>query len=300
MKKINDISYLNNARNSEHYLLYSSLSELVTEELATKYGLTTYRERFLTAFAKENNAFVGNQGYIQTETVNEKSTATNLRFRALDLAIQSKQLSLDAEEAAAAKRLAFEIKKYRKTAQKSQTDQLAKMKDLVDLFETDYAEDMATVGVSDLLNDLKSAVTEFKAALYDRSDEQMTRSESETMKSVRPQVESAFEDLATLITALYLVAAYIDNDSEKATELETLINSINSCILHFQSTLSRRGIGSTEDKDKDPAPSEGEETNPDDTEQTDPEGGSGEAEEGGEETNPDDEEEEGTGAIPHP
>ena len=38
MKKANDISYLNNARNGEHYQLYSSLLNLVTEELAEKYG----------------------------------------------------------------------------------------------------------------------------------------------------------------------------------------------------------------------------------------------------------------------
>ena len=279
MKKANDISYLNNARNGEHYQLYSSLLNLVTEELAEKYGLTTYRSRFATAFAKENKVYVGNQGYIQTESVLEKSTATNLRFRALDLAIQSKQLSLEADEAAAAKRLVFEIKKYRKAAQKSQTDQIAMMKDLVDTFETEYTEDMATAGVTDLLNDLKTAVTDFETVLYERADEQMARSEMETMKSIRPKVESAFDDLANLITALYLVAAYIDNDSEKATELETLIDAINTRILHFQSTLSRRGVGTTEKGSE-------EETDPEEPETITPEITAVYQKEGGDPENP--------------
>lgn len=222
---------------------------------------------------------MGNQGYIQTESVLEKSTATNLRFRALDLAIQSKQLSLDADEAAAAKRLVFEIKKYRKAAQKSQTDQIAMMKDLVDTFETEYTEDMATAGVTDLLNDLKTAVTDFETVLYERADEQMARSEMETMKSIRPKVESAFDDLANLITALYLVAAYIDNDSEKATELETLIDAINTRILHFQSTLSRRGVGITEKGSE-------EETDPEEPETITPEITAIYPKEGGDPENP--------------
>ena len=45
MKKTNEILYVRNARNAEHYQLYSSMSGLVTEEVATKYGLTTYRNR---------------------------------------------------------------------------------------------------------------------------------------------------------------------------------------------------------------------------------------------------------------
>ena len=87
------------------------------------------------------------------------------------------------------------------------------------------------------------------------------------------------DDLANLITALYLVAAYIDNDSEKATELETLIDAINTRILHFQSTLSRRGVGTTEKGSE-------EETDPEEPETITPEITAIYPKEGGDPENP--------------
>ncbi len=262
MKKIENICYLGKARNGEHYQLYSSLLNLVTEEVATKYGVISYQNRFAEAFANENKAYLGNQTYIQTTSVSDKNTASNRQFRALDLALQSKQLSTDTGEAEAAERLLYALKPYKDAPNKAQTENIAMVKDLVDLYETDYAEDVTKAGVSTVLDALKTAVTEFEEALYERADEQLARSLADNMKKVRPVVDSTFEELSTLLTAVYIVAAYVEEDSEKANELEALINAINARILHFHKTLARRNNGSTEKDEENPTDPDPE--NPDD------------------------------------
>ena len=128
MKKISIINYVMRARNAEHYQLYSSMSGLVTEEVATKYGLTTYRNRFVTAFAKENAVYAGERSYSQTTLITEKETAANQRFRALDLTIQSKELSTDADVAAAAQRLTYAMKPYKEVVKKSQIEKIGMLK----------------------------------------------------------------------------------------------------------------------------------------------------------------------------
>lgn len=297
MKKISIINYVMRARNAEHYQLYSSMSGLVTEEVATKYGLTTYRNRFVTAFAKENAVYAGERSYSQTTLITEKETAANQRFRALDLTIQSKELSTDADVAAAAQRLTYAMKPYKEVVKKSQIEKIGMLKDLVDKLETECVEDMTTVGVTDLLADLKQAMTEFETVLYERANEQRARKEGDSMADVRPEVENTFEDLASLITALYLVATYIDIDNEKSAELGELIDQLNARILQFHTTLSRRGIGSIEeDGEEGTTPDEGEEPNPDDTENPD----GTENPDDTEEPNPDEEENPSGPGIPNP
>lgn len=251
MKTINRISNQHSARNAEHYQLYSSLKGLISGDLAAKYGFTTYWSQFSAAFTKENDAYARNRAYFQTKSVKEKRALLNLRFRALNLTIRGKKLCGDAEVAAAARRLTYAIKPYREAFGKPQTEKLGMIKDLVNIFETEYAQEMATVGVTDLVADLKQAFGEFETVLYERANVQRARKEADSMTEVRPEVERTFEELAAVISALFIVASCVENDSAKAAELEELIDAMNARILQFQSALSRRGVGQAERVEED-------------------------------------------------
>ena len=249
MKEVSLINYIQKARNAEHFQLYSSLFALATPELAEKYGLTTYRNVFATAFENENRAYLANQSYTLTSVVNEKDALCDRRFRAFDLAIQSKQLSDAADEAAAASRLAYAMKPYKGAPNKPQAENIAMVKDMVELFEEQYATDVETLGLTTQLANLKQVVEEFETALYGRADERLARVSVDNMSTIRPKVDAAFADFAKLFSACYLVAAYIDNDSEKAAELEEVIDSMNARILYYHDTLARRGIGTVSGTD---------------------------------------------------
>ena len=60
---------------------------------------------------------------------------------------------------------------------------------------------------------------------------------------IRPVVEAAFSDVADLLTAIYLVANYVDQDAAKAAKVEAIIDKMNAEILRLIETLNRRGAG---------------------------------------------------------
>ena len=82
----------------------------------------------------------------------------NQQFRVLNLTLQSKKLNGDAKVADAARTLTLIIKSYKGLWAKPQTEKIGMVKDLVNIFETEYAQEMATVGVTDLVADLKQAL----------------------------------------------------------------------------------------------------------------------------------------------
>lgn len=251
MKTINKIRNYHISRNAEHYQLYSSLKSLVSEDLAAKYGFTVYWQRFSAAFAKENDAYARNRAYYQTRSVTKNEAELNLRLRSLNLILRSKKLCGDAAVGDAARRLSYAMKPYKGVVLKPQTEKIGMVKDLVNIFETEYAQEMATVGVTDLVADLKQAFGEFETVLYERANVQRARKEADSMTEVRPEVERTFEELAAVISALFIVASCVENDSAKAAELEELIDAMNARILQFQSALSRRGVGQAERVEED-------------------------------------------------
>lgn len=263
MKKVLKITYCNAARNPEHYQLFGILLSLFTEDLATKYQLTAFRNRFVSSFAKENEAYLQNQAYESTKTLEETNLTCDRRFRSFSLGVQSKSLSDIAEEVDAAERVLFGMKPYQGAADKPYAEEIAMIKDLVGLMESDkYAADITTLGLDASLAALKQAVGEMEVALSAQANERLARKSNDSMKAIRPVVEQDFADLAEMISALYLVAAYVDNDAEKGAELSALIDSMNAEISRFLDTLSRRGVGRPSKPATNPEPGTGEETQP--------------------------------------
>lgn len=252
MKTILKVTYLGNARNAEHYQLYSSFLTIITEDFATKYKLTAARARFATSFAKENEAYLKNRAYEDTKLIDEKNTACDRRYRAFDLAVQSKLLGDTAAEVKAAERITFLMSPYKGAPNKPHAENIAMVKDLLEQLESDaYSTEIETLGLTTLVASLKTSVKEFEAALSKRASERLARVSSDNLLSIRPVVEQDFADLAQLITAIYLVATYVDKDTERVAEVEKVIDAVNAEIIRYQDTLSRRGIRNASSPGKD-------------------------------------------------
>lgn len=255
--------------------MFGILLSLLTEDLATKYKLTAFRDRFVASFAKENEAYLQNQAYEATKTLEETNLTCDRRFRSFTLAVQSKSLSDVPEEVAAAERVLFGMKPYQGASDKAYAEEIAMIKDLVGLMESDkYAADITTLGLDTSLAALKLAVGEMEVALSAQAAERLARKSNDNMKSIRPVVEQDFADLAELISSLYLVSFYVDNDAEKSAELSSLIDSINAEISRFLDTLSRRGVGRSPKPGTDLEPGTDEEPQPNPEPEPGDEGGS--------------------------
>lgn len=255
MKKIADISYLTQARNAEHYNLYSQILRVVTTDFATTYKLTALRDSLAAAFDDEDEAYLQSQSYADTKDIEEKDTVRDRLFRLIDLSIQSKKLSLVEAETKAAEKVAFGIKPYSGAASKPFAENTAMVDDMVKKLQSaEYTAAVQTLGLTDAVVALKTANDDFVAAYSRRADEKRIRSISDNLKKIRPQVDEAARKLFDAINALYLVNELVEKDQAKKTAIGAAIDAINAEIVQFAETLSRRGVGAKAKVDSDDRP----------------------------------------------
>lgn len=267
MKKIIEIKYLNQARNSEHYELQVQLLTVITPEFATKYGISGFRTNYASAFEKEDEAFLESQALPDTKLVQEKDAARDERLRYVELGVQMKQISLVAIEKEAAEKITYVLQPYKGAANKPYSENTALVRDLVKKLQSaTYASFVGKLGLTDAVVALAEANEAFDVVYSHRSDEKQVRSGLDNLKALRPIVDDGFRQLAEAISALHLVAEMIEHNATKATEIGLIVDSVNARILQFSETLSRRGAGAKAklEPDTDPSINPGENQGGDD------------------------------------
>lgn len=245
MKKIATIKYLKDARNSEHYNLQEQFLRVITAAFATKYGLTDLRDAYAAQFALEDEAYLQSQAYADTKEIEEKDALRDQLFRYVAQTVQAKTLSPLADEKAAAERVDFAVSPYAGAPGKPYAENSAMVADLVKKLQEDaLSADVQTLGLTAAVASLKTANDDFTATYSRRAEEKRQRTEAQSLKEIRPLVDTAARALFDGIGALYLVNEMVEKDAEKRTEIGAVIDALNAEILQFSETLSRRGVGS--------------------------------------------------------
>ena len=245
MKKIPEIKYLKDARNAEHYNLYTQILRVVAVDLATKYKIAALRDALAAAFDAEDEAYLQSRAFADTKEIEEKDVVRDKRFRFITLTTESKSLSLVPAEAEAAGKVAFAIDPYKGAASKPFSENTAMVVDMVKKLQSaDYAPHVQTLGLTDAVAALKTANDDFVTTFSRRADEKRVRSISDNLKKLRPMTDEAARKLFEAINALYMVNALIENDQAKEKEIGAVIDAVNAENLQFSETLSRRGVGS--------------------------------------------------------
>ena len=244
MKKVLERKYLGLARNGEHYHLFLSLLQCVTRATAEELKILAVWSVFSDTLEKENEAYLNSQKYENTVPLSEANKACDQRFSAFSMNVKAKAKSYVAEVAAAADRVVAAMEPYKGAARKAHAENIAMVLDMTEKLQSDkYAADIATLGLTADLEDLRQSAIVFDAALSAKANERLARVSAENMLEIRPVVEAAFADVADLLTAIYLVAAYVDQDTAKAAKVEAIIDKMNAEILRLIETLNRRGVG---------------------------------------------------------
>lgn len=255
MKTISEIKNLTRARNAEHYRLQEALLRAITAEFATKYTISVPYEAYRKAFEGEDAIYLQARAFVDTKELTEKDAERDKLFRFVRLTIQSKTLSFDADEAAAAEKLAHIIKPYGLASSKPDAENTAMVSDLVKKMQSDdYSNYVTKVGLTDAVNALKTANDEFDTIYSRRADEKRVRTVTESLQNARKKVDAAFSDLRDAINAIYTVNALVEKDATKEAEIGAVIDAMNAEILQFTETLSRRGIGKKSSVSTDDAP----------------------------------------------
>ena len=248
MKKILERKYLGLARNGEHYHLFLSLLKCVTRATAEELKILAVWLVLSDSIEKENDAYLNSQKYENTVPLTDANKACDQRFSAFGMNVRAKVKSFDAVIAAAAGRVSEAMEPYKGAARKTHAENIAMVLDMTEKLQSEkYAADIATLGLTADLEDLRQSAIVFDAALSAKANERLARVTTENMEKIRPVVEAAFSDLADLLTAIYLVAAYVDKDEAKAAKVEVIIDQMNAEILRLIETLNRRGAGAKPD-----------------------------------------------------
>ena len=244
MKKVLERKYLGLARNGEHYHLFLSLLQCVTRATAEELKILAVWSVFSDTLEKENEAYLNSQKYENTVPLTEANKACDQRFSAFSMNVKAKVKSYVAEVAAAAGRIAAAMEPYKGAAARPHAENIAMVLDMTEKLQSDkYAADISTLGLTADLEDLRQSAILFDAALSAKANERLARASTANMEKIRPVVEAAFSDVADLLTAIYLVANYVDKDAAKAAKVEAIIDKMNAEILRLIETLNRRGAG---------------------------------------------------------
>lgn len=238
------IKNLARARNAEHYWLQEAILRAVTAEFATKYGISVPFEAYRKAFEGEDAIYMQTREFLDTKELADKDAERDKLFRFMKLTIQSKKLSLVADEIEAAEKLAYVIKPYILASAKPDAENTAMVSDFVKKLQSDdYSHYVATIGLTNAVDALKTANDTFSTIYSRRADEKRVRTVSESLQKVRRKVDAALVELINAINAIYTVNAIVEKNEEKEEEIGAVIDAVNAEILQFAETLSRRGIG---------------------------------------------------------
>lgn len=240
MKEIKNIN-LAKVRNAEHFQFHADMLAAVTAEFATAQKLNTLRNEYAALFQKEDEAFVQSRALTGTADVEQKDAARDSLYIYLCQMVDTKCYSPLPAEKAAAERLTIRISPYRQAHTKPYAENTALVTNLVtDLQGKDCAADITLLGLTDAVTALKAANEEFNTAYTERSDEKQMRESNEKMKTIRPQVDTAYRTLADAINALYRVNELVTKDAEAETALGAVMDRMNALILQLNQTLTTR------------------------------------------------------------
>ncbi len=260
---------LTRARNAEHYQFHSDMLGILTPAFCAARELTELRIDYQSLFDIENDCYLRNRNYQDTPEVEAADKKRDDLFIFCSQTISTGIYSPVTDYQTAAKRLYFLLKPYINAPRLSYTANTAAVADFVQkMKEEANAADIATLGLTDAIDALETANNRFNALYTGRSAELLSRATSDTMKSIRPRVDTAYQTTAEAINALYLVNELTTKNSSTRQELETVIDRMNAITIQLQTVLSRAGIGAKPTFKPDgstpttPAPDEGEDDRP--------------------------------------
>ncbi len=265
MKSINARFNFERARNAEHYQVHKDIIAVITPEFATTQGFVEQQAAYSSNVDIENLCYLRNNKYWDTEEMAKLEEKRDALWSYLLQTIKAALKSPIEEMAAAAKRIWFIADPYKNAARLNYTSNTAAIFDFLEKMDTEenkaYA---ATLGLTVGLTQLGEVNTQFHTIYTNRSSELLARATSETMRTIRPQVDATAKECFECINAFYRVYVLLNQEPEKRAALEVVIDQVNALLLQLQNTLAHSGVTTKPTPDSDNKPAD-DNTTPDDT-----------------------------------
>jgi hypothetical protein len=225
--------------NALHYQFHSDVLRVVTAQLAAGLKFGAQRDNYAALFKLEDETFIRNQAYAETKTVEELDLGRDNLSYYIKQTIESYLLYPDPEKKAAAEKLNYVLHPYREAARATYAENTAQINSLlIDFQKPENVTLLTKLGLTEAVQLLQKANDNFNAAYTGRSGAKLTRVESDNMKSIRPKVDEAYQEITATIDALFRINEMIEKDAAKAEVLSKMIDDINAHIIQLKQTMA--------------------------------------------------------------
>ena len=243
MEQINIPFPLYRLRNGEHYQLGRDVLKKVTPELAQKYGFQAVYTPYKGVFDTEDACYLQSRGFESTPEIEASDEERDEMLVFMTQSILAATHSPVKETKEAANRLYFILKPHLQAYSLNYVAETGSIADLCGKLKAEEnAADVEKVGMTDAVALLEEKNNAFNELYSSRSIDVLSRTTSETMKTIRPKVDEAFKALVSAINAIYQVNELVTKSSETKEELGEVITQINAHLLQLQKILIRDGV----------------------------------------------------------
>ena len=248
------------------------MSLQITAEFAEKFEITQVYQPYVELVNRVKELYLQNQQFANTKALNEAKALSNRCFSSFKSMLSSYKNWPDVEIQSTYEAIYYIAKPYWKAYTKPIAENIAMQMDLISSLRADEVrESVSLLGLDTIVNEMEAAILSYNNYYLARADERLTRALADKMKDLRKQTDTAFKQLAEVISALFVVNSIVTKETEKVAELEAMIDGINAVLLEYTVPISRRGRGTKADVDPGtPLPdSENTETDSDEDEMPD-------------------------------
>ena len=232
-------------QNEEHVQHGKDLIALVEFYDADKLKLTSVYVPLKALISKEIEAFMKAMKSAKTVKIEAADFKRDFTVRGLTKEVKSKLFHFDPLVRDAALNVDTLMSKYGNIAKKAYDKETADIDKLVSVLETDHVADMATLGITTWVAQLKADNLAFVDLVSDRNKEYVGETQL-VMRDVRNEVDEAYRKFVKRVNSL------IDVYGE--TDYTEFVIAMNVSIKHYNDLVAQRQGRNNAGDDTTPAP----------------------------------------------
>ncbi len=207
----------------EHFQFMSDFYSLIEKYQAAALGVETLYAAFQEKFATESNNLQQERSSLKSASIAEADSLRDQTWTAVRGRVKATESSPFDEERESARALMRVIDMYGSMRKKSYQTESAALTNLTsDLLQVENAGHLAVVGIEAWVNELATQNENFIALVDERNEEYSGRTYGDT-RTIRQEVDGAYEQIAAKINALILLEMASEQVAPFAGELNQKI-----------------------------------------------------------------------------
>ena len=240
---------LSRLRNAEYFQFMTEFKDLFNTFSPSVMKVAKFFALFMTLFEKLDLCLIILQKSGYTELMHIADQKRDSLFSGLVDLVKAALKHFNENVRAAAKRLKIVFDTYGNLAQKPNDEETAGVHNLIQDLEGKYAADIALIGATAWVEELKASNEEYETLVKNRDTESAEKPE-EKVRTVRLELDAAYRDITEVIEALAKLA---DTPAEQVRN-NAFITQWNATVERYKKRIAQRDGVNAAKKDKDENP----------------------------------------------